>query len=241
MNLAGRTALVTGATGGIGQAIARGARAAGASVVLSGRRTDVLEPLAQELGAKAIAADLADRDEVLRLAAAAGDVDVLVANAGLSVPDRLTAYDVDEVEQALDVNLGAPILLDARAAAADDRARQRASRLHLVGLRQGRDAGTALLGDEVRAARLRAGAAQEPPRERRRRERRLPRVHPRRRDVPRRGRRAARLRRHELAGGRRRGRDATRSSAIAARSTSPRSRCASASSSASSRPRAPRG
>ena len=111
MKLAGSRALVTGATGGIGQAIARRLAAAGASVVVSGRRTDVLEPLAQELGAEAIAADLGDRDEVLRLAAAAGDVDVLVANAGLSVPDRLTAYDVDAVEQALDVNLGAPILL----------------------------------------------------------------------------------------------------------------------------------
>ena len=79
--------------------------------MISGRRTDVLEPLAAEIGAEVIAADLADRDEVLRLAAAAGDVDVLVANAGLSVPDKLTAYDVDEVEQALDVNLAAPILL----------------------------------------------------------------------------------------------------------------------------------
>ena len=111
MNVRGSKALVTGATGGIGQAIARALAAAGARVVVSGRRTDVLESLAAQIGAEAIAADLADRDDVLRLAAAAGDVDILVANAGLSVPDKLTSYDADQVEQALDVNLGAPILL----------------------------------------------------------------------------------------------------------------------------------
>jgi short-subunit dehydrogenase len=111
MRVAGSRALVTGATGGIGQAIARRLASAGASVVISGRRTDVLEPLAKEIGAEPITADLADRDDVLRLAAAAGDVDILVANAGLSVPDKLTAYDVEEVEQALHVNLGAPMLL----------------------------------------------------------------------------------------------------------------------------------
>jgi short-subunit dehydrogenase len=111
MRVAGSRALVTGATGGIGQAIARALAAAGAQVVISGRRADVLESLAAEIGAEVIAADLASREDVLKLASQGGDVDILVANAGLSVPDTLTAYDLDETERALDVNLGAPIML----------------------------------------------------------------------------------------------------------------------------------
>ena len=102
------------------------------------------------------------------------------------------------------------------------------------------DAGAALLGDEVRPARVRAVAAQEPRGQRRRRQRDLPRLHPRRGDVPRRRRRSARLRRHELARRTSPRPCCARSSAIAARSTSRRSRCGSASSSASSRRRAPR-
>ena len=58
IDLRGSRALVTGATGGLGQAIARQLAKEGAELVLSGRRLDVLEPLAKELGATAIAADL---------------------------------------------------------------------------------------------------------------------------------------------------------------------------------------
>ena len=54
-HLAGRTALLTGATGGIGQAIARALHRRGAQLILTGRRSDVLEPLAQELGARSLA------------------------------------------------------------------------------------------------------------------------------------------------------------------------------------------
>jgi len=83
MNLAGAHVLLTGATGGLGHAIARALAARGASLTLTGRRAEVLEPLAEELGGRALAVDLADPAAPARLLADAGRVDVLVANAGL--------------------------------------------------------------------------------------------------------------------------------------------------------------
>ena len=111
MELQGTTALLTGATGGIGQAIARALTAAGSRVTLTGRRIDVLEPLAHELGAQTIAADLAEREDVARLAQAAVDVDVLVANAALPASGPLESFSVEQLDRALDVNLRAPIVL----------------------------------------------------------------------------------------------------------------------------------
>jgi short-subunit dehydrogenase len=103
--------LLTGATGGIGAAIARALAARGATLVLSGRRTDVLEPLAQEVGGTAIACDLSRRDEVQRLLETAGEVDVLVANAGLPGTGLLTDLTQEQVDRMLEVNLRAPIAL----------------------------------------------------------------------------------------------------------------------------------
>lgn len=107
----GTTILLTGATGGIGQAIARTLAARGGKLILTGRRADVLEPLAQELGGRALAADLADRDAPERLVAEAGDVDVLVANAALPASGTLDDYSLEQIDRALDVNLRAPIAL----------------------------------------------------------------------------------------------------------------------------------
>jgi uncharacterized protein len=113
VQLAGARALVTGATGGIGGAIARALHARGAQVVLSGRREEQLEELRASLGdrAEAIPADLAERDGASRLAEAAGAVDVLVANAALPASGRVEDFDPDEIDRALDVNLRAPIQL----------------------------------------------------------------------------------------------------------------------------------
>jgi short-subunit dehydrogenase len=111
VKLAGATVLVTGATGGIGQAIARRLRGAGANLILTGRRVDVLEPLANELSARSIAADFTDRDAPARLLDEAGDVDVLVANAALPATGLLDSVSVEELDRALDVNLRAPIVL----------------------------------------------------------------------------------------------------------------------------------
>jgi uncharacterized protein len=109
--LSGGTALVTGATGGIGQAIARALAAEGANVILTGRRTDVLEPLAAELGGRALSVDLAVRGEAERLASEVGAVDVLVNNAALPASGPIDDFSQDQIDRALEVNLRAPIAL----------------------------------------------------------------------------------------------------------------------------------
>jgi short-subunit dehydrogenase len=111
MNLGGRTALVTGASGGLGQAIARALAARGAQVVLSARRVEVLEALAAETGGRAVACDLSDRAAVERLVEDAGPVDVLVANAGIPGSGLLESFTVEQIDRALDVNLRAPMVM----------------------------------------------------------------------------------------------------------------------------------
>ncbi len=113
MIIAGRTALLTGATGGIGHDIARTLHHAGAQLTLSGRRTEVLEPLAEELGAgtRVVAADLAERDDVQRLVEECADVDILVANAALPISGDIFSLPPDAIDRALEVNLRAPIML----------------------------------------------------------------------------------------------------------------------------------
>ena len=111
MNLAGSSVLLTGATGGLGHAIARRLRAAGAELVLTGRRTEVLEPLAAETAARSLAVDLADAGAVARLAAECADVDVLVANAGLPGTGHLSSFSVEQIDRALAINLRAPMVL----------------------------------------------------------------------------------------------------------------------------------
>jgi short-subunit dehydrogenase len=111
MKISGSKALVTGATGGIGAAIARALHAHGAQLVLTGRRIDVLTPLAAELGAQAIPADLAERSDLERLADDAADVDILVANAGLPGTGLVLDLSQAQIDTMLEVNLNAPIAL----------------------------------------------------------------------------------------------------------------------------------
>jgi short-subunit dehydrogenase len=111
MELHGRSVLVTGATGGLGQAIARRLRAEGCQLTLTGRRRDVLNSLAEELEARAVVADLASRGDLRRLVDAGQDVDILVANAGVPGGGELTDYSLDSLDRVIDVNLRAPLAL----------------------------------------------------------------------------------------------------------------------------------
>ena len=111
-DLTGKTALVTGATGGIGAEIARALNAQGATVVLSGTREQVLGDLAAELGSRAFvsAANLSDAASVDGLveaaeAAAGAPLDILVANAGITKDGLLLRMKDEDWEAVLKVNL----------------------------------------------------------------------------------------------------------------------------------------
>jgi short-subunit dehydrogenase len=113
MQIEGARALVTGASGGIGRAIARELAERSAEVILTGRREDALQELAAELGSPAVAirADLNSIAGARELFARAGQVDILIANAGLEAREPLQDLSDDALEQCLHVNLLAPIAL----------------------------------------------------------------------------------------------------------------------------------
>lgn len=111
MPLVNGSVLITGATGGIGQSVARAFASRGAQVILSGRRQDVLESLAAQLGARAVVCDLASREDVQRLIDSVGPIDVLVANAGLPATGHIAELSQAQLDTMLEVNLRAPIAL----------------------------------------------------------------------------------------------------------------------------------
>ncbi|MFE9566524.1 SDR family NAD(P)-dependent oxidoreductase [Streptomyces sp. NPDC006487] len=110
-NISGSTVLLTGASGGIGHALARALVARGADLVVTGRRADALGRLEKTLGARAVVADLGDRDAVELLVEQAGPVDILVANAALPASGELLDYTTEQIDRSLDVNLRAPLML----------------------------------------------------------------------------------------------------------------------------------
>ncbi len=113
MALASGNVLLTGATGGIGHAIARAFARRGASLTITGRRAEVLEALANEIGARSLQCDLASREDVERLLGSVGDIalDVVVANAALPASGVLTDLSQKQIDRMLEVNLRAPIAL----------------------------------------------------------------------------------------------------------------------------------
>jgi short-subunit dehydrogenase len=111
VRVSGTRVLLTGATGGIGEALATAFAEAGATLVLSGRRDVELKELADRTGGTAVVADLAERADVERLLEEAGPVDVLVANAALPAAGLLEEFTAEQVDRALEVNLRAPIAM----------------------------------------------------------------------------------------------------------------------------------
>jgi 3-oxoacyl-[acyl-carrier protein] reductase len=117
-DLTGKVALVTGASGGIGGAIAKALHAQGATVVLSGTRADALEKMKAELGSRAFVAvcNLGDKDSVEALpkaaeAAAGAPIDILVNNAGITRDNLFMRMKDEEWDQVLAVDLTAAFRL----------------------------------------------------------------------------------------------------------------------------------
>lgn len=116
-DLSGKKALVTGATGGIGEGIARAFHKAGAEVALSGRQTEKLDALAKELGERVhvVACDLADRAAVGKLIdetiAKLGRVDILVNNAGLTRDNLFMVMKDEQWDDVIAVNLTSTFML----------------------------------------------------------------------------------------------------------------------------------
>jgi len=117
-DLTGKTALVTGASGGIGGAIARALHAQGATVVLSGTRAEALESLKAELGSRAFVAtcDLGNKESVEALvkaaeAVAGAPIDILINNAGITRDNLFMRMKDEEWDQVIAVNLTAAFRL----------------------------------------------------------------------------------------------------------------------------------
>jgi short-subunit dehydrogenase len=112
VELGSKTALVTGATGGLGRVIAAALAEKGATLVLSSRKADDLGELADSLpgkGHRPIVADLAEEGAALHVIDEAGPVDILVANAGLPASGRLESFTQEQLGRALRINLESPM------------------------------------------------------------------------------------------------------------------------------------
>jgi short-subunit dehydrogenase len=112
MEIGGKTVLITGATGGLGRAIALAIAERGGRLILSSRKADELVALAESVpgeGHRVAVADLALEGAAERLVEDVGDVDILVANAGLPASGRLDGFTQEHIERALRVNLESPV------------------------------------------------------------------------------------------------------------------------------------
>ena len=103
--LEGRVALVTGATGYLGQALARGFNAAGAKLFLTGRNEAVLAGLAKELSARTFAVDLTEENAARRVVEEAGSIDTLIINAGTLADGLVASLTDDDLAQVFELNV----------------------------------------------------------------------------------------------------------------------------------------
>lgn len=109
MRIAGKTVIVTGASGGLGQAIARRFFREGAKLILTGRRAAELEALAEELNAEIVIADLCDQRDLDRLITETAHADVLIANAGTGDDVAIASETPENIDRVIDTNLRAPM------------------------------------------------------------------------------------------------------------------------------------
>ncbi|MCE3231767.1 MAG: beta-ketoacyl-ACP reductase [Rickettsiaceae bacterium] len=117
-DLTGKTALVTGASGGIGEAIAESLHKQGATVVLSGRREDALKQVASKLGSRSftLVSDLSDKEQLDGLfdkaEELAGQIDILVCNAGVTKDNLVLRMKVEEWDEVINTNLKSAFILN---------------------------------------------------------------------------------------------------------------------------------
>ena len=150
-DVAGRVALVTGSSRGIGRALAGGLAAAGATVVLNGRDPEAVEAARAELAAEAdgtvhaAAFDVTDSTAIGAAVAgiedAVGPIDILINNAGVQNRTPILDFPDDEWHRLLDTNLGAAFRVGREVAPPHGPARPRQDRQHLLGAERGRAAG----------------------------------------------------------------------------------------------------
>lgn len=109
MQISGSKVLLTGASGGLGQAIARELARRGATLTLTARNTTQLESLASEIGAEVIVADLTKSGDLAGLLEAGSSADILICNAGTGGDYTLPEETAEHIDQMVAVNLGAPM------------------------------------------------------------------------------------------------------------------------------------
>ena len=116
-NLNGKTALITGASGGIGKSIAHKLKLSGAKLILSGTRKEVLDKTAADLGGdvEVIVANLEDKDSIISMSKKAeeytGKIDVLINNAGITIDGLLMRMKDDDWDKVININLTASMRL----------------------------------------------------------------------------------------------------------------------------------
>ncbi len=146
-SLEGKTALVTGASRGIGRAIAEELARAGASVVVGYRAgQDEAETLAAEIGARAVQADVSSAEDAARLVEEAGDLDILVNNAGLTRDGLLARMSDDDWRAVIETNLSSVFYTCRAVCRPMMKKRARRDRQRLLGRRRPRQLGA----DELR-------------------------------------------------------------------------------------------